>query len=48
MRISKWYDLTSRYRNQLFDMDKKDYLTSKSTEHTDQMMLQRRIGAGLQ
>lgn len=45
-RISKWYDLTSRFKNQLSDMDKKDYLTSKSTEHTNQTTLQQRIEAG--
>jgi hypothetical protein len=48
MRISKWYDLTSRYRKQLFDLDKKDYLTFKTKEHKNQVTLQRRIGTGLQ
>ena len=48
MRISKWYDLTARYRKQLFDLDKKDYLSFKTTEHKNQMILQRRIGTGLQ
>ena len=47
MRISEWYDLTTRYRKQLFDLDKKDYLTSKTTEHKNQVMLQHRIGSGL-
>ena len=47
-RISKWYDLTSRYRKQLFDLDRKDYLTFKTKEHKNQIMLQQRIGAGLQ
>ena len=45
MRSSEWYDLTSRYRKQLFDMDKQEYLTSKSTEHKNQLILQRKIGA---
>jgi hypothetical protein len=48
MRISEWYDLTTRYRKQLFDLDKKDYLTFKTTEHNNQVTLQRRIGSGLQ
>jgi hypothetical protein len=41
MRISEWYDLTSRCRRQLFDLDRKDYLTFKTKEHRNQMMLQR-------
>jgi len=48
MRTSKWYDLTVRYRKQLFDLDKNDYLAFKTTEHKNQMMLQRRIGTGLE
>lgn len=48
MRISEWYDLTSRYRNQLFDMDKKEYLTLKAAEHKNQGPLQRPIGTTLQ
>jgi len=48
MRTSEWYDLTSRYRIQLFELDKKEYLTSKATEHRNQETLQRRIRTGLQ
>lgn len=48
MRISEWYDLTSRYRVQLFELDKKDYLTFKTAEHKNQEALQRRIGTGIQ
>ncbi len=48
MRISEWYDLTGRYRKQLFDLDKKDYITFKTKEHKNQVMLQRQIAAGLQ
>jgi hypothetical protein len=48
MRIREWYDLTTRYRKQLFDLDKKDYLTFKTKEHKNQVTLQRRIGTGLQ
>jgi hypothetical protein len=46
-RTSKWYDLTSRYRKQLYDLDKKDYLSFKTQEHKNQVTLQRRIGTGL-
>jgi len=48
MRTSGWYDLTTRYRKQLFDLDKKDYLTFKTKEHKNQVTLQRSIGTGLQ
>jgi len=48
MRISQWYDLTIRYRKQLFDMDEKDYLTYKTAEHKNQQALQQRIGTGHQ
>ena len=47
MRISEWYDLTTRYRKQLFDLDKKDYLTSKTKEHMNQVILQRQTATGL-
>ncbi len=47
-RISKWYDLTVRYRRQLFDLDKKDYITFKTKEHINQVTLQRAIITGIQ
>jgi len=47
MRTIKWYDLTSRYRKQLFELDKKDYLMFKTKEHKNQLILQRSIGTGL-
>jgi hypothetical protein len=47
MRINEWYDLTTRYRKQLFDLDKKDYLAFKTKEHTNQVALQLLIGTGL-
>ena len=47
MRTSEWYDLTTRYRKQLFDLDKKDYLTFKTTEHKNQVTLQQSMGTGL-
>jgi len=48
MRINNWYDLTTRYRQQLFDLERKDYLTFKTVEHENQLKLQRQIGTGLQ
>ena len=48
IRISEWYDLTGRYRKQLSDLDKKDYITFKTKEHNNQVMLQRQTAAGLQ
>ena len=44
MRINEWYDLTSRYRKQLFDLDKKDYISFKTKEHGNQVKLQRQVG----
>ena len=43
VRISEWFDLTTRYKRQLFDLDKKDYLTFKTSEHKNQIMLQRQL-----
>jgi hypothetical protein len=48
MRISEWYDLTARYRKQLFDLDKKDYVTFKTKEHINQVILQRQTEVGVQ
>jgi hypothetical protein len=48
MSTIKWYDLTSRYRKQLFDLDKEDYLTFKTKEHKNQAILQRGIKTDLQ
>jgi hypothetical protein len=48
VRIGEWYGLTSHYRKQLYDLDKKDYLTFKTAEHKNQVTLQRRIKSGLQ
>jgi hypothetical protein len=46
MMTSEWYDFTTRYRKQLFDLDKKDYLIFKTKEHKNQVMLQLLIGTG--
>ena len=40
VRIGEWYDLTTRYRKQLFDLDRDDYLTFKTKEHMHQVTLQ--------
>ncbi|MDP3142477.1 MAG: hypothetical protein Q8N14_00810, partial [Candidatus Omnitrophota bacterium] len=48
IRITEWYNLTSRYRKQLFDLNKKDYLAFKTKEHKNQVILQQSIGTGLQ
>lgn len=45
-RISQWYDLTARYRKQLYDLDKKDYLAFKTKEHENQKTLQWQLGEG--
>jgi hypothetical protein len=46
MRINDWYDLTNRYRKQLYELDKEDYFTIKSQEYKNQELLQRQIDAG--
>lgn len=43
MRINGWYDLTTRYREQLSDLEKKDYLAFKFKEHKNQLLLQQQI-----
>jgi hypothetical protein len=43
MRTSTWYDLTDRYRLQLFELAKKDYLVIKGKERENQKKLQREI-----
>jgi hypothetical protein len=48
MRINEWYDFTSHFRKQLFDLEKKDYLKIKIKENRNQLLLQRAIGSGLQ
>ena len=43
MRAGEWFDQTARFKVQLFDLEKKDYLTSKASEHENQLKLQRII-----
>lgn len=47
-RIRDWYDRTNRYPKQLFDLNRKDYLAFKTSEHGNQLMLQQRIKTTLQ
>lgn len=47
MRISAWHDLTTRFRKQLFDMDKKQYISVKTAEQKNQIALQQRMGKAL-
>ncbi|NVN91346.1 MAG: hypothetical protein HXX11_12195 [Desulfuromonadales bacterium] len=46
LRISQWYDLTNHYRKQLFDLEKKDYITLKTRERRNQVTLQNQIETG--
>ncbi len=38
-RMNQWYDLTARYRRQLFDMEKEEYLTHKRQNQESQLIL---------
>ena len=42
-RINNWFDLTERYHAQLYEMDKKDYLSYKRQERLDQIRLQQAV-----
>jgi len=44
LRINQWYDFTTRFRTQLFDLERSDYLKSKAAEHAGQVRLQQQIG----
>lgn len=48
VRISNWFDLTARYRRQLFDLEKKDYIKFKMAEYRNQVALQKQIDKGKQ
>ena len=39
-RISRWYDLTGRYKRQLFENGKEEYLTYKKGDQKNQLKLQ--------
>jgi len=38
-RMSQWYDLTARYKRQLFEMEKEEYLTYKKQDQESQLIL---------
>lgn len=42
-RAGYWFDLTDRYRTQLFEMEKAEYLTYKRRERADQVRLQQAL-----
>lgn len=42
IRTSNWFDLTNRYPGQLFELEKRDYLSFKKKEYEQQVALQRR------
>ncbi len=39
-RMSQWYDLTARYKRQLFEMEREEYLTRKRQDQESQLILQ--------
>jgi hypothetical protein len=39
-RMSQYYDLTARYKKQLFEMEKEEYLTCKRQDRESQLILQ--------
>jgi hypothetical protein len=47
IRTGQWFDLTTRYKQQLSDMGKNDYLAFKIAEHKNQVTLQLQIGTAL-
>jgi hypothetical protein len=42
-RISQWYDLAGRYKKQLLEMEKEEYLTCKRQDRESQRRLQRNL-----
>ena len=42
-RLNHWYDLTSQFPQQLYEMDKGDYLANKRREHHNQLILQEKL-----
>ena len=39
-RMSQWYDLTARYKRQLFEMEKEEYFTYKRQDQESRLILQ--------
>lgn len=48
MRINKWYDLSDQFRNQLYEMEKRDYVAFKTEEHKNQTIRARILTYQLQ
>lgn len=42
-RLNRWFDLTEQHHQQLYEMDKKEYLDYKQQEHVEQNRLQQEI-----
>lgn len=42
-RINQWYDLTERYHQQLYELDKNEYLEYKTMERQEQLRLQQAV-----
>lgn len=40
-RLTLWYDLTAKYKKQLFEMEKEDYLAYKRTDEKSRLQLQK-------
>ena len=40
--IRSWFALTERYRPQLYEMEREEYLQAKRREHINQLRLQKR------
>ena len=38
-RVKRWFELTSQYNRQLFELDKEEYLKVKQREHANQLAL---------
>jgi len=44
-RLNRWYDLTDRYREQLFETERNDYIETKKRGYRTQLQLQSRLSA---
>ncbi len=45
-RINKWYDLTQRFKRQLYEVEKSNYIDIKRRELANRIMLQRKLTLG--
>jgi hypothetical protein len=44
-RLSRWFDLTDQFKDQLFEMDKAEYIHNKLHEHQNQLCLQAKVSS---